>query len=152
MRIHSAMCSRSATGNLPYYPGGDIPGIPGYMQPFWRDVETPVSAVVGPVDVMTPGSSHGNRDSTNGAMLRALRPRVIIQQNWLSAQPGEEVVVRMASQEYYPGPRDVFSTGMSPETRVSIGPIMDRIYRAYQGHVVVRVAPGGARIPTRSSS
>lgn len=43
---------------------------------------------------------HGNRDSTNGAILRALRPRVIIQQNWLSAQPGEEVVIRMASSEY----------------------------------------------------
>jgi len=86
---------------------------------------------------------HGNRDSTNGAILRALRPRVIIQQNWLSAQPGEEVVVRMASHEFYPGPRDVFSTGMSPETRIAIGPIMDRIYKSYEGHVVVRVAPGG---------
>lgn len=86
---------------------------------------------------------HGNRDSTNGAILRALRPRVIVQQNWLSAQPGEEVVVRMSSRKYYPGPRDVFSTGMSPETRVAIGPIMNRIYRSYRGHVVLRVAPGG---------
>jgi len=94
------------------------------------------------VDVMTL-DHHGNRDSTNGAILRGLRPRVIIQQNWLSAQPGEEVVVRMASHEFYSGPRDVFSTGMSPETRIAIGPIMDRIYKSYEGHVVVRVAPGG---------
>jgi beta-lactamase superfamily II metal-dependent hydrolase len=130
-------------GKFSYYTGGDIPGVPDYAQPFWRDVESPVSAVVGPVDVMTL-DHHGNRDSTNGAILRALRPRVIIQQNWLSAQPGEEVVVRMASPEYYPGPPDVFSTGMSPETRVAIGPIMDRIYRSYRGHVVLRVAPGGS--------
>lgn len=130
-------------GKFSYYTGGDIPGVRDYTQPLWRDVETPVSAVVGPVDVMTL-DHHGNRDSTNGAILRALQPRVIIQQNWLSAQPGEEVVVRMASQEYYPGPRDVFSTGMIPETRISIGPIMDRIYRSYRGHVVVRVAPGGS--------
>jgi hypothetical protein len=87
---------------------------------------------------------HGNRDSTNGAILRALRPRVIVQQNWLSAQPGEEVVVRMASGEFYPGPRDVFATGMSPETRIAIGPIMDKVYKSYGGHVVIRVAPGGA--------
>jgi hypothetical protein len=133
---------RLSYGKFRYYSGGDIPGVPDYTQPFWRDIETPVAAAVGPVDVMTL-DHHGNRDSTNGAMLRALRPRVIIQQNWLSAQPGEEVVVRMASHEFYPGPRDVFSTGMSPETRIAIGPIMDRIYKSYEGHVVVRIAPGG---------
>ncbi len=130
-------------GKFAYYSGGDTPGIPDYTQPFWRDMETPVAATVGPVDAMTL-DHHGNRDSTNGAILRALRPRVIIQQNWLSAQPGEEVVVRMASQEFYSGSRDVFATGMSPETRVAIGPIMDRIYRSYGGHVVLRVAPGGS--------
>ncbi|HMA52481.1 MAG TPA: hypothetical protein VKP60_22125 [Magnetospirillaceae bacterium] len=130
-------------GSFAYYTGGDIPGVPNYTQPYWRDIETPVGAAVGPVDVMTL-DHHGNRDSTNGNILRALRPRVIIQQNWLSPQPGEEVVVRMASPEFYPGPRDVFSTGMAPETRVAIGPIMDRIYKSYEGHVVVRVAPGGA--------
>ena len=49
----------------------------------------------------------------------------------------------MASQGLYPGPRDVFSTGMSPESRTAIGPIMDSIYKSYGGHVVIRVAPGG---------
>jgi hypothetical protein len=130
-------------GRFSYYSGGDIPGIPDYKQPYWRDMETPVAAVVGPVDAMTL-DHHGNRDSTNGNMLRALRPRVIVEQNWLSAQPGEEDVVRMASKEFYPGPRDVFATGMSPETHVAIGPLMDRIYKSYGGHVVIRVAPGGA--------
>ena len=134
---------RLSYGKFSYYSGGDIPGVPDYTQPFWRDIETPVAAVVGPVDVMTL-DHHGNRDSTNGALLRGLRPRVIVQQNWLSAQPGEEVVVRMASHEFYSGPRDVFSTGMSPETRIAIGPIMEKIYRSYAGHVVVRVAPGGS--------
>lgn len=33
---------------------------------------------------------------------------------------------------------------MSPETRIDIGPIMDKIYRSYRGHVVVRVARGGS--------
>jgi ribonuclease BN (tRNA processing enzyme) len=130
-------------GKFSYYSGGDIPGVPNYTQPYWRDMETPVSAVVGPVSAMTL-DHHGNRDTVNGNILRALRPRVIIQQNWLSAQPGEEVVVRMASQEFYRGPRDVFSTGMAPETRAAIGPIMDQIYKSYDGHVVLRVAPGGS--------
>jgi hypothetical protein len=129
-------------GKFDYYSGGDIPGVPNYKQPYWRDVETPVGAAVGPVDAMLL-DHHGNRDTINGNILRALRPRVMIQENWLSPQPGEEVVVRMASEEYYPGPRDVFATGMSPETRVAIGPIMDRLYKSYAGHVVLRVAPGG---------
>lgn len=130
-------------GKFSYYSGGDIPGVPNYTQPWWRDMETPVAAVVGPVSAMTL-DHHGNRDTVNGNILRALRPRVIVQQNWLSAQPGEEVVVRLASQEFYPGPRDVFATGMAPETRAAIGPIMDKIYRSYSGHIVIRVAPDGS--------
>lgn len=130
-------------GRFSYYSGGDIPGVPNYKQPYWRDMETPIAAVVGPVSAMTL-DHHGNRDTINGNILRALRPRVIIQQNWLSAQPGEEVVVRMASREFYRGPRDVFSTGMAPETRASIGQIMDQLYKSYEGHVVLRVAPGGS--------
>ena len=129
-------------GRFKYYSGGDIPGVPSYTQPWWRDVETPVSAVVGPVDVMLL-DHHGNRDTINENILRNLAPRVIVQENWLSPQPGEEVVNRMASQGLYPGPRDVFSTGMAPETRAAIGPIMDRIYKSYNGHVVIRVNPGG---------
>lgn len=131
-----------AYGRFKYYSGGDIPGVPNYTQPWWRDVETPVSAVVGPVDVMLL-DHHGNRDTINENILRNLAPRVMVQENWLSPQPGEEVVTRMASKGLYPGPRDVFSTGMAPETRAAIGPIMDGLYKSYNGHVVIRVAPGG---------
>lgn len=131
-----------AYGRFKYYSGGDIPGVPHFNQPWWRDIETPVSAVVGPVDVMLL-DHHGNRDTINENILRNLAPRVMVQENWLSAQPGEDVVNRMASQGLYPGPRDVFSTGMAPETRAAIGPIMDSIYKSYNGHVVIRVAPGG---------
>nr|WP_295106443.1 hypothetical protein [uncultured Caulobacter sp.] len=131
-----------AYGRFKYYSGGDIPGVPNDTQPWWRDVETPVSAVVGPVDVMLL-DHHGNRDTINENILRNLAPRVMVQENWLSPQPGEEVVTRMASRGLYPGPRDVFSTGMAPETRAAIGPIMDSLYKSYNGHVVIRVAPGG---------
>jgi len=129
-------------GRFKYYSGGDIPGIPSYTQPWWRDVETPVSAVVGPVDVMLL-DHHGNGDTVNENILRNLAPRVMVQENWLSAQPSGDVVNRMASQGLYPGPRDVFSTGMAPETRAAIGPIMDKIYKGYGGNIVIRVAPDG---------
>jgi len=32
---------------------------------------------------------------------------------------------------------------MAAESRVAIVPIMDSLYKSYNGHVVVRVAPGG---------
>ena len=131
-----------AYGRFKYYTGGDIPGIPNYTQPWWRDVETPVSAVVGPVDVMVL-DHHGNRDTVNETILRTLAPRVMVQLNWLSAQPGEDAVNRMASKGLYPGPRDVFSIGMAPESRAVIGPIMDSLYKSYNGNIVIRVAPGG---------
>ena len=86
---------------------------------------------------------HGNRDTVNETILRTLAPRVMVQLNWLSAQPGEDAVNRMASKGLYPGPRDVFSIGMAPESRAVIGPIMDSLYKSYNGNIVIRVAPGG---------
>ncbi|WP_404713685.1 MBL fold metallo-hydrolase [Sphingomonas sp. MMS24-J13] len=129
-------------GRFRYYSGGDIPGVPDEGDSSWRDVETPVSAVVGPVDVMLL-DQHGKSDAVNENILRNLAPRVMVEENWLSTMPGKEAVNRMASKALYPGQRDVFSIGMAAETRAEIGPIMDSIYKSYGGHVVVRVAPGG---------
>lgn len=130
-------------GSFDYYTGGDLTGSSDADQPNWLDVETPVGRAVGRVDVMTL-NHHGNRDATNANFLRALQPRVIVQQSWVSDQPGGEVVHRMTAQSIYPGPRDIFATGIRPETRVAIGPWMERAYASFDGHVVIRVAPGGA--------
>jgi arginine repressor len=48
----------------------------------------------------------------------------------------------MMSSQYYPGPRDIFSTNLMEETRVVIGSSLDRM-KSQQGHIVVRVGPGG---------
>ncbi len=129
-------------GQFDYYSGGDLLGEREADQPGWRDMETPLGDTVGPVDAMTL-NHHGNRDATNANFLRALRPRVIVQQSWVSDQPGGEVVHRMTSRSIFPGPRDIFATGIQPETRIAIGPWMERAYSSFDGHVVIRVAPGG---------
>jgi hypothetical protein len=49
----------------------------------------------------------------------------------------------MYATRLYPGPRDVFATNMIEANRIVIGPLLDRLAAA-QGHVVVRVAAGGA--------
>lgn len=49
----------------------------------------------------------------------------------------------MYSQRLYPGPRDVFATNMTPANQAVIGPNLDRL-KSSQGHIVIRVDPGGA--------
>jgi beta-lactamase superfamily II metal-dependent hydrolase len=138
------MCSqgiRLSYGKFDYYTGGDIPGIPRPGYPAWQDMETPVARAVGPVEVAVL-DHHGNRDSTNAFLVAALRPRVWIVPVWSSDHPGHDVLDRMYSTRLYPGPRDVFATNMLESNKLVIGPLLDRLLSS-QGHIVVRVAPGG---------
>ena len=139
------MCSlalRLRYGAFDYFSGGDLPGNPRPGYPAWQDVETPVARAVGPVDVALL-DHHGNRDSTNAFLVSTLRPRVWIIPVWSADHPGHDVLDRMYSTRLYPGPRDVFATNMLEANRLVIGPLLDRLLSA-QGHIVVRVAPGGA--------
>jgi beta-lactamase superfamily II metal-dependent hydrolase len=138
------MCSlaiRLTYGKFDYFTGGDIPGIPRPGYPAWQDMETPVARAVGPVEVAVL-DHHGNRDSTNAFLVAALRPRVWIIPVWSSDHPGHDVLDRMYSTRLYPGPRDVFATNMLEANKLVIGPLLDRLLSS-QGHIVVRVAPGG---------
>ena len=129
-------------GKFNYFTGGDMTGLQGFGLPKWFDVETPVADVVGQVDVLTL-NHHGNRDATNAYFLEKLAPRVIVQQSWVSDHPGGEVLHRMISEKIYPGPRDIFTTNMLEETKVAIGPWLIKAYTSFEGHVVIRVYPGG---------
>jgi beta-lactamase superfamily II metal-dependent hydrolase len=129
-------------GNFRYYTGGDIPGNIGYGQPKWMDMETPVAKSVGAVDVATM-DHHGNRDALNEFMVRTLRPRVWIEQVWSSDHPGHEVLIRATTPFLYEGPRDLFATNMLQANKDVIGPLIDRSYKSLQGHILVRVLPGG---------
>ncbi len=130
-------------GAFDYYTGGDNTGLRGFGMPGWFDAETPIAQAVGPVDALVL-NHHGNRDATNEAFLSALAPRLIVQQVWISDHPGGEVLHRMISESLYPGPRDIFSTSMREETKVAIGPWMTKAYRSFEGHVLIRISPGGS--------
>lgn len=129
-------------GDFRYYTGGDCPGIADLGAPKWNDVETPMSAAIGEVDVAVM-DHHGNRDAHNEFNIRTLRPRVWIQQTWSSDHPGHEVLRRITSTYLYPGPRDLFATNMLEANRNVIGPALDQAYKSMEGHIVVRVMPGG---------
>ena len=129
-------------GNFRYYTGGDIPGNINYGQPPWMDMETPVAKAVGSVDVATM-DHHGNRDALNEFMVKTLRPRVWIEQVWSSDHPGHEVLIRATTPYLYDGPRDLFATNMVQANKDVIGQLIDRSYKSLQGHILVRVLPGG---------
>jgi beta-lactamase superfamily II metal-dependent hydrolase len=139
------MCSnviRIRYGQFDYFSGGDIPGRPRPGYPEWHDVETPVARAVGAVDAAIL-DHHGNRDSQNAFFVATLRPRIWIIPVWSSDHPGHDVLDRMFSERLYPGLRDVFATNMIEANRIVIGPLLDRLASA-QGHILIRVAPGGA--------
>ncbi|MBC7828272.1 MAG: hypothetical protein H7122_11045 [Chitinophagaceae bacterium] len=129
-------------GNFRYYTGGDIPGNINYGQPAWMDMETPVAKAIGAVDIATM-DHHGNRDALNEFMVKTLRPRVWIEQVWSSDHPGHEVLIRATTPFLYEGPRDIFATNMLQPNKDVIGSLIDRSYKSQQGHILVRVAPGG---------
>jgi len=130
-------------GPFAYYAGGDNTGLDEAYAPDTIDTEKALAPVIGPVDAMAL-DHHGNRDATNAGFLAALKPRVIVEQVYTTDQPGGEVLHRLASRALYSGPRDVFATYLFPETRTAIGPAIDRAVTAADGHVLIRVAPGGA--------
>ncbi len=130
-------------GAFGYFAAGDLTSnsFDG-VQP-WRDVETPAATVAGPADVAV-AAHHGMFDATGADVARALRPRAWIIQGWHAAHPSPDALERMLSQRLYPGARDVFSTGLSLANVLAHKWLTDRL-AARDGHIVVRVAPGGGR-------
>ncbi|HEX6226533.1 MAG TPA: hypothetical protein VFZ52_19065 [Chryseolinea sp.] len=130
-------------GDFRYYTGGDCPGIADLGAAKWNDVETPMSLAIGEVDVAVM-DHHGNRDAHNEFNIKTLKPRVWVQQTWSSDHPGHEVLRRVTSKYLYPGPRDLFATNMLEPNKLVIGPFLEQSYKSLDGHIVIRVMPGGS--------
>lgn len=128
-------------GPFDYFTGGDIPGFAGEGLPTWHDLETPVAQAIGAVDVAVL-NHHGWLDSTNNAYLTALRPRVFVLAAWHATHPDHGVLRRLLSTRLYPGPRDLFATSLLDAPR-TVFSYMGNRFASTQGHVLVRVAPGG---------
>ncbi len=129
-------------GPFTYYTGGDCSGNVFVGDAAWRDVETPAGKVIGEVDVATM-DHHGNRDAVNEFQVKTFKPRVWIEQTWTADHPGHEVLIRATSPYLYEGKRDLFATNMLEPNKLVIGPLVDESYKSQQGHIVVRVLPGG---------
>ena len=129
-------------GKFRYFRGGDLPGVPAAGALEWHDLETPVAKAVGPVDVNV-ATHHAYQDTQNAFLVATLRPRVDVILVWAPSHPGALVLARLLSTRLYPGARDIFATNLMEATRAVIGTSLDNL-KSDHGHIVIRVAPGGA--------
>lgn len=129
-------------GPFSYFTGGDNSGNLITGEHVAKDVETPVAKAAGEVDVAVM-NHHGNRDAINENSIRFLNPAVWIGQTWSADHPGHEVLIRLTNSNIVKMPGDLFCTNMLEANRLVIGPSIDRLYKSQQGHIVIRVLPGG---------
>lgn len=129
---------RLTYGKFTYFNGGDITSGPPFD---WTDIETPIGMATGPVDICI-ANHHAYLNAMGHSFLKATRPRVHIVQASCPTHPSSNSLLGMLSTHVYPGPRDVYSTSIMDEASVVIGPTIDKL-KSQQGHIVVRVSPGG---------
>ncbi|HUR56593.1 MAG TPA: MBL fold metallo-hydrolase [Opitutaceae bacterium] len=153
----NALCAalRLRFGAFDYYGGGDLTGMTS--KPDWpasRDMESAIAWVTGPVDAMLL-NHHGNSDSSGPFFISVLQPRVCIAHVWDAQQVDPTTLGWLRNERLGPGPRDIFMTNGGWEGRdehivrvfgeaAGRKHIEDLKAVTQQGHVVVRVAPGGA--------
>lgn len=140
---HSSLAFLLRYGPFSYYTGGDLQGVPPDGYPAWHDQETPIArAIGGPLDVVVIGH-HGSIEPANAFFLKTLRPRVHIVPAWSRTHPAPVVLKRLLNRRIYTEARDIFVLQFHDETKATIGSRAQQV-ASNHGHVVVRVAPGGA--------
>jgi glyoxylase-like metal-dependent hydrolase (beta-lactamase superfamily II) len=139
------MCSaaiRVHSGDFAYFTAGDMTSYTLDGDQPWRDMLGAAALVAGPVNVAT-ADHHGLFDGLSGDVVRRLRPQVWVIPSWHISHPDTLQLERMLSTRLYPGPRDVFATGVMHENYLANRRLMQHL-QSTGGHVVIRVQPGGA--------
>ena len=125
-------------GAFSFYTGGDVSGrLKG------EDYEAFVAQACGPVSVAKT-NHHSSPDAMGSATVRALRPKAWVSAVWHKLDITDTVMNRMLSGELYPGPRRYFPTAVAQTSRALTRNCAWWKDVARPGHVVVKVAPGGA--------
>ncbi|MCU0248112.1 MAG: MBL fold metallo-hydrolase, partial [Bryobacter sp.] len=140
---HFSIALRLRYGPFRYFTGGDLIGVVLDDLPAWHDLETPAAAAVGPVDVAVL-NHHGFLDTTNPFFLATLRPRAVVIPAWHATHPDHSVLRRLRSPAHKPAPPLIFTTSLLPATQAIVSYLGDQAFQSRRGHIVVRVAPGGA--------
>ena len=128
-------------GEFRYYTGGDLEADTRYGSSLWRDIETPVARAAGAVNVAV-ANHHGYVNAVGPEFVQKLQPQAFVVIGWDSAHPTIPTLDNMLSRRLYPGNRDIFITALKEENRIATRRLAE--ITSGNGHVVVRVDPGGA--------
>jgi hypothetical protein len=132
---------RFGYGRFRYYNGGDLTCDTAFGTETWMDVESAVAKVAGPVSVAAL-NHHGYYDADGPEFVRAMRARIWVLQSWHASHPALATLDRLYSPILYAGDRDVLATSLVDAAELADARLADRML-SKQGHVVVRVQPGG---------
>lgn len=125
-------------GNFDYFSGGDLQ-YGGRSTYSWFDVEAPVAEVMSQVEVMK-ASHHGTSNCNSDEMLKKLKPQTILVHVWRDIQPNAATLGRMFSAN---GSCNIFTTNMTETNKSKLGSSITSKLKSMNGHIVVRVSPGG---------
>ncbi|HEY4319224.1 MAG TPA: hypothetical protein VGN04_16610 [Herbaspirillum sp.] len=132
---------RLRSGDFSYFAAGDLTSYTYDSALPWMDMVTAAASACGPVDVAV-APHHGFFDSLSADAVRMLRPQAWMIDTWHVSQPDLQQLLRMLSDRLYPGRHDVFATTVMDQN-LRANPWATRQMRSTDGHIVIRVAPGG---------
>ena len=132
---------RVSYGKFDYFNGGDL--VHSDALDTWKNIERPVGFVTGPVEVCE--ANHHAKDAMCAEFVRAVCPRVFVIQGFALSHPDLRSLQHMLSREIYPGERDVFIPNLFEVNRIVNGEQLIGQLKSTQGHIVIRVRPGGDR-------
>jgi|SaaInlV_200m_DNA_2_1039689.scaffolds.fasta_scaffold18234_2 beta-lactamase superfamily II metal-dependent hydrolase len=129
-------------GDFDYFNGGDINGRITMNTPKWRDVETPVGKVLGPIEVCEV-NHHAWVDAMNESFVASTQAQVFILQVWNVSHINLSTLRTMSSKELYPEERLIIPTTIPEISRTYLGESRVRQLSGDGGHAVIKVKPGG---------
>ena len=122
-------------GKFDWFTGGDA-GDNG-------KVEKPTARAIGRQIEAMKGHHHMSWHTMTPQMLEILRPQVVVNQSFYAHQPWPETMRNVLTVGMPEGQvRDVFLTNLHDSTYVNEEVTLAKV-KAYRGHVVIRVLPGG---------
>ncbi|MBL1408725.1 ComEC/Rec2 family competence protein [Sphingobacterium faecale] len=124
-------------GKFNYFTAGDLQ-FNGSSEHSWKDIESPVAAVVPQVDMMK-ASHHATANCNSEKLLQKLSPHSIVIQPWRDVHPNLETVNRMIAAN---NNVQIFSTNMTEANKLRFGDNLKKL-KSFQGHIVARISPGG---------
>ena len=127
-------------GDFDWFAGGDCQYI-RREQFEYLDIETPIAEVMGKVEGMK-ANHHTTKGTNSNELLSVLRPDFVIAGTWKDIHPNHATVKRFfkASPDI-----DFYTTNLTEGAKEILagGGVDWTTFAGTQGHVVVKVAPGG---------